>query len=69
MLLMTRLDVELIPQLSQGEFIVEVKLPPGTPLQKTDALIRDMQVAARENKAIHTMFFCCGNREQARRKS
>ncbi|MFQ5824895.1 MAG: efflux RND transporter permease subunit [bacterium] len=60
MLLIPKLGVELIPQLSQGEFIVEVKLPPGTPLKKTDGLIERMQREAHGNKMIHTMFSVAG---------
>ncbi len=40
------LGVELIPQLSQGEFSIEFKLPPGTPLEVTDAAIPTVQDAA-----------------------
>jgi HAE1 family hydrophobic/amphiphilic exporter-1 len=60
MLLIPKLGVELIPQLSQGEFIVEVKLPPGTPLKKTDGLIERMQAEARANTMIQTMFSVAG---------
>lgn len=58
--LIPKLGIELIPQLSQGEFIVEVKLPPGTPLEKTDNLIKRMQFEARGNKNIQTMFSVAG---------
>jgi multidrug efflux pump subunit AcrB len=34
---------ELIPQVHQGEFDVEVKLPVGTPLEKTDRVIREIE--------------------------
>lgn len=60
LLLASRIGVELIPQLSQGEFLVEVKLPPGTPLEKTDAVLRNMQLQARQNKMIRTMFSVAG---------
>jgi HAE1 family hydrophobic/amphiphilic exporter-1 len=43
--LLPRLQTELLPQLSQGEFSVRVKLPAGTPLSATDAQLR--QIAAR----------------------
>jgi len=56
----SQLGVELIPQLSQGEFIVEVKLPPGTPLDKTDAVLKGMQLQARDHRMIHTMFSVAG---------
>ncbi len=34
--LLPRLGTELIPQLSQGEFIADIRLAPGTPLEQTD---------------------------------
>ncbi len=34
--LIPRLGTELIPQLSQGEFILDLRLAPGTPLEVTD---------------------------------
>ncbi|TDJ39574.1 MAG: efflux RND transporter permease subunit [Gammaproteobacteria bacterium] len=38
--LATRLGTELIPQLSQGEFSVELRLPPGSTLGATDRAIQ-----------------------------
>jgi HAE1 family hydrophobic/amphiphilic exporter-1 len=38
-----RLDSELIPELHQGEFTVEVSLPVGTPLEVTDSVVRDLE--------------------------
>ncbi|MBD3179238.1 MAG: MMPL family transporter, partial [Candidatus Latescibacteria bacterium] len=43
MLLVPRLGMELIPQLSQGEFRVEAKLPPGAPLERTDRVLARIQ--------------------------
>ncbi|WP_019399963.1 MULTISPECIES: efflux RND transporter permease subunit [unclassified Pseudoxanthomonas] len=37
------LGVDLIPQLAQDRFEMTAKLPPGTPLAQTDALVRDIQ--------------------------
>jgi HAE1 family hydrophobic/amphiphilic exporter-1 len=52
------LGVELIPQLSQGEFQVEFRLPPGTPLDYTDAMIANVQ-----NSATKHYVFCGRNRQ------
>ncbi len=60
MLFIPKLGLQLIPQLSQGEFIVEVKLSPGTPLIQTDRLIARMQNEAHGNQIIHTMFSVAG---------
>ena len=46
MLLVPRLGSELIPQLSQGEFDVDLRLAPGTPLEETDRAIQAARRAA-----------------------
>ncbi|MEM9333401.1 MAG: efflux RND transporter permease subunit [Pseudomonadota bacterium] len=52
MSLVPRLGTELIPQLSQGEFNVELRLSPGTPLAATDRAVRSAQASAREIDTI-----------------
>ncbi|MGD8628085.1 MAG: efflux RND transporter permease subunit [bacterium] len=54
------LGVELIPQLSQGEFSIEFKLPPGTPLEVTDAAIVKVQEAAGDIGRVRTSFAVAG---------
>ena len=44
--LVPQLGTELIPQLSQGEFVVDLRLPPGTPLSQTDAVVERAQRAS-----------------------
>ncbi|MFQ5641526.1 MAG: efflux RND transporter permease subunit, partial [bacterium] len=61
LLFIPRLGVQLIPQLSQGELLVEVKLPPGTPLKQTDELIEKMQIEAKGSRLIHTLFSVAGS--------
>ncbi|MDH3435353.1 MAG: efflux RND transporter permease subunit, partial [Gammaproteobacteria bacterium] len=46
MSLIPRLGTELIPQLSQGEFNVDLRLSPGAPLAETDQAIQAAQSAA-----------------------
>ena len=41
-----RLGTELIPQMSQGEFNVDLRLPPGAPLEQTDRAVRATQQAS-----------------------
>jgi HAE1 family hydrophobic/amphiphilic exporter-1 len=41
-----RLGTELIPQMSQGEFNVDLRLPPGTPLEQTDHTVQATQAAS-----------------------
>ena len=52
MSLVPRLGTELIPQLSQGEFNVELRLSPGTPLSATDRAVRSAQASAEDIDAI-----------------
>lgn len=54
------LGVELIPQLSQGEFQIEFKLPPGTPLAKTDKVIKGVQDSAEDIDLINNTFSVAG---------
>jgi HAE1 family hydrophobic/amphiphilic exporter-1 len=44
--LIPRLGTELIPQLSQGEYNIDLRLPPGTPLDQTDRVVESVQRAA-----------------------
>ncbi len=59
-LLVPSLGVELIPQLAQGEFEVTMKLPPGTPIQQSDAALARLQQSARGVDAIATSFAVAG---------
>ncbi len=52
MALVPRLGSELIPQLSQGEFNVDLRLPPGTTLAETDRAIQAAQRATRNIDAV-----------------
>ncbi len=60
MLMVPRLGVELIPQLSQGEFNVEFKLEPGTPLEQTDIVLSNLQQTANTVSEINTTFAVAG---------
>ena len=59
-MLVPKLGMELIPTLSQGEFSVEVTLPAGSPLARTDAIISELATVAvnnndgGENKVLRT---------------
>jgi len=41
--LLPGLGLDLVPQLAQGQFEATLKLPPGTPLAETDAIVRAME--------------------------
>jgi HAE1 family hydrophobic/amphiphilic exporter-1 len=55
------LGAELIPQLSQGEFRIEFRLPPGTPLERTDQLIAAVQRSAGKINVVDTTFSAAGS--------
>lgn len=58
--LVPKIGIELIPQLSQGEFNVEFTLPPGTPIEQTDAAMRSVQNSAKNLDDIRTTFAVAG---------
>jgi len=50
--LVPKLGSELIPQLSQGEFYADVRLAPGSPIQSTDQIIKQVQTRFADDKRI-----------------
>ena len=52
MALVPRLGTELIPQLAQGEFNVDLRLPPGATLAETDRAIQAAQRATTDIDAV-----------------
>ncbi len=43
-LLFSTLGAELLPEVHQGRFMVDAALPVGTPLEKTDAVLRQVEI-------------------------
>lgn len=60
LVLVPKIGIELIPQLSQGEFNVEFELPPGTPIEKTDTALLSVQNSAKNLDDIRTTFAVAG---------
>ncbi len=54
------LGADLIPQLAQDRFDMTVKLPPGTPLAETDALVRSLQEQHAKDDGIHALYAVSG---------
>lgn len=67
MSLVPRLGTELIPQFSQGEFNLDLRLPAGAPLAETDRAIQAAQAAADniERVALNYSVAGTGNRLDA----
>jgi HAE1 family hydrophobic/amphiphilic exporter-1 len=51
---------DLIPQLAQDRFDRTVKLPPGTPLAETDALVRSLQEQHAKDDGIRALYAVSG---------
>ena len=60
MTLVPRLGTELIPQLSQGEFNVDLRLAPGAPLIETDRAIQSVQSVAADLDMIALNYSVAG---------
>ncbi|MDH3589765.1 MAG: efflux RND transporter permease subunit, partial [Gammaproteobacteria bacterium] len=60
MSLIPRLGTELIPQLSQGEFSVNLRLAPGAPLERTDEMIQRAQLTTQDITDIDLTFSVAG---------
>jgi len=60
LMVMPRLGMELIPQLAQGRFNVELTLQPGTPLEGTDEVVRSFQQFAGKVKGVETVYAVSG---------
>jgi HAE1 family hydrophobic/amphiphilic exporter-1 len=60
LLMMRALGTELIPQVSQGEFSVDVKLPAGTPLSTTDGILQSMEAISAEKGDVRLIYSLAG---------
>jgi HAE1 family hydrophobic/amphiphilic exporter-1 len=64
LVLVPKIGIELIPQLSQGEFAVEFKLPAGTPIEETDKALRSVQNKSKNLDNVRTTFAVAGTGNQ-----
>ncbi len=60
MLLVPRLGTELIPELAQGEFHVDLRLAPGAPIGETDRAIQRTQQAAAQLGEVDLSYSVAG---------
>ena len=56
---------ELIPPLAQGEFSFEVKMPEGTPLERTDAVVAELEKTARGLTGVGQVFSSIGGSQES----
>lgn len=59
--LVPMLGADLIPQLAQDRFEMTAKLPAGTPLKQTDALVRELQLAHAKDDSIASLYGVSGS--------
>lgn len=59
------LGIELIPEMSQGEFFVNVKLPVGTPLPVTENTLNRMAQLTQNYPEINTVYVLAGTMGQS----
>ena len=61
MAIVPTLGTDLIPQLAQDRFEMTMRLPPGTPLRETDALMRRVQQAHADDEGTSVLFGVSGS--------
>src|SRR5690349_12233986 len=59
-IILPRLGTELIPQLSQGEFTVKMRLPAGSPLETTDSQVQAIHRAASTLPSLESAYAVAG---------
>ena len=60
MAIVPTLGTDLIPQLAQDRFEMTMRLPPGTPLRETDAMMRRVQQAHAGDDGVSVLFGVSG---------
>jgi HAE1 family hydrophobic/amphiphilic exporter-1 len=58
------IGTELIPEMSQGEFFVDILLPIGTPLEETEKVIAEMAEQAKNISGISSIYAVSGTSAQ-----
>ncbi|HSR50988.1 MAG TPA: efflux RND transporter permease subunit, partial [Acidobacteriota bacterium] len=58
------LGAELIPDISQGEFFVDVELPPGTPLEETSDRLNQLEQRLEEHPEVAIFYTIVGSGNQ-----
>ena len=62
--LLRDLGAELIPEISQGEFFVDVELTPGTPLEETSRRIEQVEQIAARQESVAQFYTIVGSGNQ-----
>ncbi|MCL1077584.1 efflux RND transporter permease subunit [Parashewanella spongiae] len=59
--LLPRLGMELIPPMNQGEFYVEVQLPPGTEVSQTDKVLQQLANSVSDHPQVKHLYSQAGS--------
>ncbi|MCK5353203.1 efflux RND transporter permease subunit, partial [bacterium] len=62
--LLTGLGAELIPEISQGEFFVDLQLPPGTPVEQTSRRLEEVEAIIRQEQGVERYYTIVGSGNQ-----
>jgi len=62
--LLTRLGAELIPEISQGEFFIDYRFPPGTALEETSARLEIVEDRIRNLEGVADFYTIVGSGNQ-----
>ncbi len=62
--LLTGLGAELIPEISQGEFFVDLQLPPGTPVEQTSLRLEEVEAVIRQEQGVARYYTIVGSGNQ-----
>ncbi len=57
---------EFMPQTDEGQFNVSIKTAPGSSLQSTDAIAREVEAVAKRHPAVSTLFTTAGGGTQGK---
>lgn len=59
--LLPRLGMELIPPMNQGEFYLEMQLPPGSEVHQTDRVLATLAASIMEDEAVDQVYSQAGS--------
>jgi HAE1 family hydrophobic/amphiphilic exporter-1 len=58
------IGAELIPEISQGEFFVDLQLPPGTPVEQTSRRLEEVEAVIRQEQGVERYYTIVGSGNQ-----
>lgn len=63
------LDTELFPKVDQHEFIIKIEAPPGTPLEKTDEIVQNVEHILFNSPEIEEVTVNIGSSEEVKERT